>query len=292
MITNYLSNAIVKGGVSPVFDNPRNHGLTYEDVTFEASDGVQLSGWLVKGGKSKIIIQSHYGVQSSRSGYTPEGKGMGKMWKEDISFLKHVRYLVDQGYSVLMYDFRNHGISDVGTCPWVTWGPEERKDVLAAVDYVARHPDYKEAQIGLLSICMGAASSTYAFGEHDGLKNYPNIKAMVAIQPLRYLDFIKALGLDNFIGKSVTRLNNERTGIDMASVSFMPHVKDINVPTLLVQNSNDEYLNKQSIEEYYDALVVEKDMMWLDLGKKRASGYDYLTRHPEKILSWFDQYMN
>ncbi|HAA16482.1 MAG TPA: alpha/beta hydrolase [Cytophagales bacterium] len=292
MITGYLSNSIVKGGVSPVFDSPKDYGLTYEDITFTASDGVQLSGWLIKGGTDKIIVQSHYGVQSSRSGYTPEGKGMGKMWKENISFLRHVHYLVDQGYSVLMYDFRNHGESAEGSCPWVTWGPEERKDVVAAVDYVSTHPVYKNAQIGLLSLCMGAASSTYAFGDKDGLKRYPNIKAMVAIQPLRYPDFIKALGLNNFIGRNVTKLNNKRTGIDMNAVSFMPNVKDITVPTLLVQNRNDEYLNQQSIEEYYDALEVEKEMIWLDLGKKRAAGYDYLTRHPKEILFWFDKHMS
>ena len=70
-------------------------------------------------------------------------------------------------------------------------------------------------------------------------------------------------------------------------VSFMSDVQAINVPTLLVQNSNDEYLNRQSIEEYYDALEVEKEMMWLDLGTKRAAGYDYLTQNPEKILSFF-----
>lgn len=291
MLIRYLSDSIVKGGVAPVFENPSDYGLEYEDITFKASDDVSLSGWLIKGSGNKIIIQSHYGVQSSRAGYTPKGKGMGKMWKEDISFLRHARYLTEKGYSVLMYDFRNHGNSESGTCPWVTWGPEEHKDVLAAVDYVSQHPDYKTAQIGLLSICMGAAASTYAFGKAEGLLEYDSIKAMVAIQPLRYPDFIKALGLNNFIGRGVTRKNNKRTGIDMNTVSFMPDVGSINVPTLLVQNSNDEYLNKQSIDEYYDALVVEKEMMWLDLGKKRASAYEYLTRNPGKILGWFDKYM-
>ena len=292
MIINYLSNAIVKGGQAPVFDNPRDYNLEYEDVNFKASDGVTLSGWLIKGGTDKIIIQSHYGVQSSRSGYTPEGKGMGKMWKENISFLKHAEYLVAKGYSILMYDFRNHGNSENGTCPWVTWGPEEHKDVLAAVDFVSHHPEFANSSIGLLSICMGAASSTYAFGQENGLRQYPNIKAMVAIQPLRYEDFITALGLNNFIGRKVTKLNEKRTQIDLNHTSFMPSVNAINVPTLLVQNANDEYLNRESIEAYYDALPVEKEMLWLELGKKRAAGYDYLTRHPEKILYWFDTYMN
>ncbi|MDJ0753004.1 MAG: hypothetical protein QNJ45_05770 [Ardenticatenaceae bacterium] len=292
MIINYLSNSIVKGGQAPVFDDPKNYGLEYEDVTFAAEDGVTLSGWLIKGGQDKVIIQSHYGVQSSRSGYTPEGKGRPRMWHENIPFLKHVKYLVDQGYSVLLYDFRNHGDSGTGTCPWVTWGPEEHKDVLAAVDYISNHPDYQASQIGLLSICMGAASSTYAFGRENGLSDNENIKAMIAIQPLRYPDFIKALGLDNFIGRRVTKRNNEKTEMDLNEVSFMPDVRSINVPTLLVQNSNDEYLNRQSIEEYYDALEVEKEMLWLDLGKKRAAGYHYLTNNPEEILGFFNKHLD
>ncbi|WP_044204227.1 S9 family peptidase [Flammeovirga sp. OC4] len=289
MLTKLLSNSIVKGRVSPVFDLPSDYGLPYEEVSFNAKDGVKLSGWLIKGDTDKVIIQSHYGVQSSRSGYTPEGKGMMKMWKENISFLKHAKYLHDKGYTILMYDFRNHGDSEEGTTPWVTWGPEERKDVIAAVEFISHHPNYTKAQIGLLSICMGAASSTYAFG--DGLDKYDNIKAMIAIQPLRYTDFIKALGLDNFVGKGVTKLNNKRTGIAMEEVSFMPHVGAITIPTLLIQNKNDEYLNKKSINEYFDALKVEKKMIWLDLEKKRAAGYDYLTKHPEELLFWFDHYI-
>ncbi len=291
MLIKYLSNSIIKGGKAPVFGSPADYGLEYEDVTFEASDGVSLSGWLIKGGTDRVIIQSHYGVQSSRSGYTPEGKSRPLMWQTDIPFMKHVNHLVDNGYSVLTYDFRNHGNSGSGTCEWVTWGPEEHKDVLAAVDYISSHPSYKDSSVGLLSICMGAAASTYAFGKEGGLASYDNIKAMIAIQPLRYPDFVTALRLDNFVGRRVTRLNNERTGIDMDAVSFMPDVQAINVPTLLVQNSNDEYLNRQSIEEYYDALEVEKDMMWLDLGNKRAAGYDYLTRNPEQILSFFDRHV-
>lgn len=291
MIINYLSNSIVKGGQAPVFGSPGDYDLEYEDVTFQASDGVTLSGWLIEGSTQKIVIQSHFGVQCSRSGYTPEGKGRPRMWQADIPFMKHVKYLVDRGYSVLTYDFRNHGDSGTGTCEWVTWGPEEHKDVLAAVDFVSNHPTYRDSRIGLLSICMGAASSTYAFGVADGLASYDNIKAMIAIQPLRYPDFVSALHLDNFIGRRVTKRNNERTNIDLNAVSFMPDVPAINVPTLLVQNSNDEYLNRQSIDEYYDALQVEKEMMWLDLGTKRAAGYDYLTKNPERILSFFDKHL-
>lgn len=291
MLINYLSDSIVKGGKAPVFDSPAEVGLDFDSVSFTAQDGVHLRGWLIHGATDRIVVQSHFGVQCSRSGYTPEGKGRPLMWKERIHFVRHLKWLVDAGYSVLAYDFRNHGESDPGTCEWVTWGPEEHKDVLAVVDFVSGHERYAGADIGLLSICMGAASSTYAFGVPDGLAGRERIKAMVAIQPLRYPDFMAALRLDNFIGRRVTRRNNERTGMDLDAVSFMEDVAAIDVPTLLVQNANDEYLHRRSIEEFYEALQVEKEMLWLDLGTKRAAGYAHLTEHPGEILSFFDRHM-
>ena len=87
MFGKMVSNLMIKPGNSPVFNHPKDFGLNYEDVEFQASDGVTLRGWLIKGGTDKVIIQSHFGVQCSRAGYTPKGKGMIKMWKADISFL-------------------------------------------------------------------------------------------------------------------------------------------------------------------------------------------------------------
>ncbi|MEL7486544.1 MAG: alpha/beta fold hydrolase [Pseudomonadota bacterium] len=289
MITNYLSNSIVKGGMAPVFDTPADYGLDYEDVSFTAKDGVTLKGWLVKGGTDKIIVQSHFGIQSSRSGYSPDGKSM-KMWPEKIHFLKHVKYLVDQGYSVLMYDFRNHGDSDDFSNGYCGWGPDVVPDVVAAVDFVANHETYKDAQIGLLSICMGAAASTYAFGQ-GALEGY-NIKAMVAIQPMRYADFLKVLGLPGFLRRRVNAKNSERVGFELMEKSFVGDVSKISVPTLLVQNEDDQYLVKPSIDQFYNDLTVEKEMMWLSgIGKLRAAGYDYLTKSPAEILSWFDRFI-
>ena len=291
MITAFLSDTIVKGGVAPLFDNPREYGLEYEDITFKTADGLTLSGWLVKGGTDKIIIQSHFGVQSCRAGFTPEGKGMVKLWKEKIPFLKHVKYLVEKGYSVLMYDFRSHGESQEAKGNWVSWGPQEAQDLSAAVKFVTEHPDYRKAQLGLLSICMGAAATTYAYGAGN-LQQYKNIKAMIAIQPMRYLDFVQALGLPGFLQRWVDAENSKRVGFDMGAKSFKEDVKAISIPTLLVQNDQDEYLNRNSIEEYYKSLSVEKEMLWLsDIGKKRAAGYDYLTKNPEKILYWFERHM-
>lgn len=292
MFAEKISDMMIKPGSSPVFGDPSQLGLSYEDVKFRASDGVELSGWLIKGGTDKLIVQSHFGVQCSRSGFTPEGKGMIKLWKKDISFLRHAKSLVEAGYSVLMYDFRNHGQSAAGTCPWVSWGPEEHKDVIAAVEFVSSHSDYAQASIGLLSICMGAAATTYAYGKGDaGLLKYKNIKAMVAVQPLLYPDFVRGLGIPEFLSKGASKVNKARTGIDLDTMSFLPDVHNIAIPTLLIQNKNDPWANAERVQAYYDKLAGEKEMKWLELSKDRAAAYDWLGEHPDTLVDFFGQHL-
>lgn len=291
MFGNMIANMMVKPFQSPLFDSPANYGLDYEDVEFQASDGVTLRGWLIKGGTDRVIIQSHFGVQCSRCGWTPKGKGPIKPWKKDISFLRQAKYAVENGYSVLMYDLRGHGESDIGTTPWVSWGPEEAKDVIAAVDFISSHADYNEAGIGLLSICMGSASTTYAYGLEDGLTERSNIKAMVAVQPLLYSYFVDALGMPGFLQRAGGKATTERLGFDLSEKSFVPDAKHINVPTMVVQNKNDPWTKMEMVQQYYDALTVEKELKLLDIEKSRFAAYDYLGREPAEIMSWFDQHM-
>lgn len=293
MFGKAISDLMIKPGLAPVFETPDAFGLDYEDVSFKTSDNVTLSGWLVKGGSEKVIVQSHFGVQCSRCGFTLEGKGaMARMlWSEDIHFLQQAKYFVDAGYSVLMYDLRNHGESEQGTSEWIKWGVDERKDVVAAIDFISSHPTYQDASIGLLSICMGAASSTFAFGLESQMQSFPNLKAMIAVQPLTYDHFVANMGLPRFILNQGTRYSANKRNIDLTGDSFLPFVKDISVPTLVIQNQNDPMTDLDMVHQYYEDLTVDKDLIMLDLDKKRGAAYDWLGKHPEPILGWFDRHM-
>lgn len=297
MLSTMMSNMMIKPYQSPIFDNPENYDLDYEDVTFKTSDNVTLSGWLIKGNSDKVIIQSHFGVQCCRAGYTLKGKGMMKGYKEDIHFLNQAKYLNEAGYSVLMYDFRGHGQSETGSISWITWGKEEANDVIAAVDYISKREEYKNASIGLFSICMGQAAATNAFGLQNGLKNRNNIKAMISVQPLDYTTFIKAMGLPRFLSRGAAKLNQKRTGIDFDTNSFMDNVHNIDVPTRVIQNKNDSYMSEDLIAQYMDSLQVEKDLLWIDLPKykqanfNRFAAYDWIGKNPNAILEWFGKYL-
>lgn len=293
MFGKMVSDLMVKPGKSPVFETPDHYNLQYEDVSFQTKDGVTLSGWLVKGSKEKVIIQSHFGVQCSRCGFTQEGKGIMKnaLWTADIHFLNHTKYLVDAGYTVLMYDLRNHGNSDSSSNPWITWGLEERKDVLAAIQFIADHPTYQDASIGLLSFCMGAASSTFCFGLESEIKQFQQLKTMIAIQPLTYDFFVRAMGIPRFMVNQGNHYNKKHRNVSLSGDSFLPYVQDISVPTLVVQNQNDPMTNMDMVQQYYNDLKVEKELLWLSLEKKRGAAYDWVGKNPKPILNWFNKYL-
>lgn len=291
MFGTMISNMMVKPYQSPLFDSPENWGLDYESVEFPATDGTLLRGWLIRGGSDRVIVQSHFGVQCSRGGWTPKGKGLIKPWKNDISFLRQAKYLVENGYSVLMYDFRGHGESDLGPIPWVSWGQEEAKDVIGAVDYISTHPDFANASIGLLSICMGSAATTYAYGLEDGLSGRDRVKALVAVQPLLYSCFVDALGMPGFARRSGEKVTVERLGFDIAGPNFVEQAASISVPTLVVQNANDPWTQMSMVEDYYQRLTVEKELKMLDLDKSRFAAYDRIGTHPQEFTDWFDDHM-
>ncbi len=292
MLGKMISDMMTKPYQSPLFDSPANYGLAYEDVEFQSQDGITLRGWLIKGGTDKVVIQSHFGVQCNRAGYCPDGKGLIKPWKRNIAFLRQAKYLQSQGYSVLMYDLRGHGESDKGNIPWISWGPEEAKDVVAAVDFIEnQRPEFATASIGLLSICMGSASTTYAYGIDNGLSQYKNVKAIIAIQPLQYKYFIDAFGMPGFLANAGSKVTRARTGLDLNEKSFLPDADKVSVPTLVVQNKNDPWTKLEFVNAYYDALTVEKEMRWLDIEKNRFAAYDYIGREPENVFDWFTRYL-
>ncbi|WP_421858641.1 alpha/beta hydrolase family protein [Oricola sp.] len=291
MFGNMVSNMMVKPYQSPLFDKPENWDLDYERVEFPATDGTTLRGWLINGGTDRVIVESHFGVQCNRGGWSPQGKGPIRPWKEDIKFLRQAKHFADNGYSFLMYDFRGHGESDLGPKPWVSWGPEEAKDVLGAVDYISGRSEFANASIGLLSICMGSGATTYAYGLEDGMAKRDKVKALVAVQPLLYSCFVDALGMPGFLQRAGARVTKERLGFDLAEPNFVDHTPKINVPTLVIQNENDPWTQLPMVEGYYNGLTVEKELKMLDLEKSRFAAYDWVGTHPADVRAWFDKYL-
>ena len=110
-------------------------GPGYEQVSFESSDGLRLSGWYVPSRNRAAIVVVH-GGGGDRTGA-----------------VRHARLLARHGYGVLLYDSRGRGESE-GSPNAFGWG--WAKDVAGALAFLDGRPDVDPDRIGGLGLSTGA----------------------------------------------------------------------------------------------------------------------------------------
>ena len=137
------------------FYSPYELGLPYENVRFYSPDGVGLVGWWLDRPSTNRVIILCPGYGRSKSDLL----GVGSRLRQD-------------GYNVLLFDFRDQGESDRTIA---SIGYFEQDDLESALDYVLwRKPG---AQVGLLGYSMGAATGIMVAAKR------PEIRVMVAGSP-------------------------------------------------------------------------------------------------------------
>jgi len=108
----------------------------YEDVTFESTDGLELSGWYMPSQNGAAVVIVH-GGGGDRTGGVDRAELLGR-----------------HGYGVLLYDARGRGESEGSTTGAPGWGWE--KDAEGALDFLRRRPDVDPDRIGGLGLSTGA----------------------------------------------------------------------------------------------------------------------------------------
>jgi hypothetical protein len=126
---------------------PASFKLPFEDVTFQAPDGVALKGWWVPAGpEARGTVILVHGLNRSR-----------------LEMVKKVPFVHDQGWNALLFDLRHHGESGGAVS---SFGYFEKQDVHAAVALArGRSP----GPVVLWGISLGAASATLAAAEDPSI---------------------------------------------------------------------------------------------------------------------------
>ena len=125
-------------------------GLPVRDVSFSASDGVRLRGWLAVASPSAATIILVHGFKGTRVGMLP--------W---------ARFLYQAGYNVLLFDGRGCGQSD----GWgIALGAREADDVIGAVRYLQGRADLTNKRYGALGISLGAGIVLLAAAREPALR--------------------------------------------------------------------------------------------------------------------------
>jgi len=292
----FLSRTVIYLDRQPVPKTPKDYGMDFQNIEFKAADGVDIKGWLIPAKSNKLIVITHVGGLT-KYGSTKQFSSFSKLYNEEIEFLKIARHLHNEGYRVLMFDFRNHGESDPSPNGGKAGiGLEEYQDAVAAMDYIHRNESLKGKEVGFVSFCMGANSTIIAMSKQPD--SFVNVKCLVAVQPISMEVFVRSYLRSRFslfgatllfpLIKLFVNLQSKYRLQDMSPAKF---VRDLKVPTLYVQTRNDPWTELSDIRGFYENTPTEKEFFWIEGKTHRFQGYRYFGEQPEKMLEWLKRWM-
>lgn len=275
----------------PLVKNPSDYGMEYEDLNFKTEDGVNIAAWLIKGTKHKTIILSHPAA-FTKYGYSIENEGPAKSgYTKDVEFLPAVKHLVNAGYSVLMYDQRNHGESGLDPNNGIHDAYKASLDNVAAVEFASHHAELKGNEIGLYSICQSGLVSIIGMSKYPEVYKNANVKAMVAPQMMSFEIFYEKFGVPQEGIKALKNIYLEK-GLDLDNQNPLRFVENITIPTLYMQNLNDPWTDIDHTKEIYNAIPSEKEAIWYEGENHRFDAYNWFNDNPEKLIAFFDKHLS
>lgn len=137
---------------------PQKAKLEYRDVILTAADGTRLHGWW---------LPAKAGVEVKGTVLHLHGNGGNLAWHLGGSW-----WLPEQGYQVLLLDYRGYGLSQGKPAL-----PEVYQDIAAALDWLDQAPDVQGKPQVLLGQSLGGAMAIHYLAQHP--QQAKRFKAMV-----------------------------------------------------------------------------------------------------------------
>lgn len=297
-IVKYLAEFAVRPSFrTPVHIKPDERGIEdWEDIYFQSSDGTPLEGWLMRAKESNKLLIANHPMPMSRSGFTGH---WGEPWSNvddiEIDFVKAYAHLVKAGYNVLAYDLRNHGNSGSANGGICGIGRYEWRDCVGVKQYVDNHPELSRMTVGLLSRCTGANAQFEAI--HRNPEMFKNVKCLMSPLAVSMTALMTTFAKLQGVGEYMDLMDQEQVKLggfknsEMNPQIFAPSVK---LPVLMSQVKDDMWTdNPADGQKTFDMLgSMEKELFWIEGTTRRFDGYNYFGDNPEKMITFFNKYMN
>tara|TARA_R110002072_G_C7978996_1_gene536045 strand:- start:34835 stop:36091 length:1257 start_codon:yes stop_codon:yes gene_type:complete len=196
----------------------------------------------------------------------------------DIEVIHQVLY--EAGFQVFTFDFRGHGLSDGHT---ITYGLNERMDVLGAYDTCLARSDVGSGRLFALGVSMGGASLTLA------LPDMPEVKAAVldsAFADLTSMVEYQFRFLPKPVQKVVTQVARVfswlETGADINELAPDKAIPQINIPILIIHGDADrivpvEHASKLHVAAHNASIHIESDSPHIGTVMLNSSKYARLV---------------
>lgn len=257
-------------------DPLRDFGYVFEDVEFPAEDGSTLRGWYVPPADS---------AEDTNSGIVAV-HGAAADRRE---FLRHLPLFHEAGYPVLLFDSREHGISD-GAGRGISYGVREHADVISAVEWAKRDRGWEN--IGVIGTSQGGASVILAAAADD------DIDAVVSINPFTDVyDLIRfAVAKESGESPPAGWLVDLVTGLTLWRIGGLGTEAPIDVvdqiaprPLLLIHGTGDQVIPFEHSERLHERSGKPVDLWIAPDAAHAAIINSYPDEFRARVIGFFDR---
>ena len=263
-----IDSDICNANWDPVVENPSDLGLTYEEVRFNSSDGVELEGWFIPGNTNEGIVLS--------SGYKGSMSDM----------VKYSQFLHDSGYNLLLYNPRGYAKMNCDG-PVYAFGAFQANDIEGAMAFLITSGI---TNIALFGESNGAVASLIVASQRP----YPEVFAVIADSAFaniqwaakspEFQDPLLELLFPFYMGVTQLRLNFDmfqRTNT-LNYISEVSHV-------LFIHGTVDRTITYQNSEMLY-AKAQEPKKLWIIEGTQHVEAFvDNPVLYAKKVLDFLDE---
>jgi pimeloyl-ACP methyl ester carboxylesterase len=234
------------------------------DVTFPARDGTRLSGWYVPGrsGRAVILLHGSHGTRADT--------------------VAQLRMLAADGYGVLAFDARGHGLSSGETNAFGWRGTD---DIAGAMSFLAHQPGIDSHRIAALGLSMGAEEALRAAA--SGIP----LRAVVADGA-----GASTLGDQQIVTHGLAPVFVSETWLTMRAIelvsgeaeppSLNTTVGHIHVPVLLIASGAS---NERAIDDVYRQRIGSNAALWYLPDATHTRG---LATHPQAYAARVNAFLN
>ena len=215
---------------------PSDLGLKYEEITFESTDGIKLSGWFIPNNKTKATIIVMHGYPADKAN------------------LLGIAQFLAKDFNVFLFDFRSFGRSE-GL--FTTAGYLEKNDLLGAIEYLEKEKNM--TKIGLYGFSLGGAVALMA--------NHENVRAIVTDSAYAKLShMVEKMYSAFFILRYPLVYLTKLYGIlflkiNIDDVSPLDDIKNMKIPILLIHAQKDSQIPVN--EAYLLHNANKKTELWI-----------------------------
>jgi len=233
---------------------PLDIGLTYEEVSFTASDGVKLSGWYIAENSSKGTILFCHGNAGNIA-----------------DRLEYLEILNRAGFDIFIFDYRGYGNSEGKTTEKGTY-----LDVEAALSYLAQKRNVSVNEVILYGRSLGGAAAINIAQEHSP-------KMLIIDSSFASYELIASDVLSSFLlpipVKTLARF--EYNSIKL--------IRKISCPILVIHSRNDEVIPYSHGKELFKNAPEPKE--FLTISGTHNEGFLTSENYETGLMNFFTKHL-